>query len=95
MEVASVGHHRDAYPDRQASLVSDQVLPLQIICDMMGIPQGGPSAHFSLVISVHSRLAFRSAFDRFMQVSADIGAYATALAENRRVNTTTIDSSRS
>lgn len=77
-------------PDRQADLVSELAgpLPLQIICDMMGIPKADHQRifHWTNVILGFGDPDLATDFDEFMQVSADIGAYATALAEDRRVN---------
>ncbi|OBK27404.1 cytochrome [Mycobacterium asiaticum] len=78
------------HPDRQADLVSELAgpLPLQIICDMMGVPE---EDHQKIFHWTNEILGFGDPdlvtdFGEFIQISMDIGAYATALAEDRRVN---------
>lgn len=67
-------------PDRQADLVSELAgpLPLQIICDMMGIPKADHQRifHWTNVILGFGDPDLATDFDEFMQVSADIGARA-------------------
>ena len=78
------------HPDGQADLVSELAgpLPLQIICDMMGIPEEDHQRvfHWTNVILGFGDPDLTTDFEEFLQVSMDIGAYATALAEDRRVN---------
>jgi cytochrome P450 len=78
------------HPDRQADLVSELAgpLPLQIICDMMGIPEDDHQKifHWTNVILGFGDPDLVTDFNEFLQVSMDIGAYATALADDRRVN---------
>lgn len=78
------------HPDGQADLVSELAgpLPLQIICDMMGIPDEDHQTifHWTNVILGFGDPDLTLDFGEFMQVSMDIGNYATALAEDRRVN---------
>jgi methyl-branched lipid omega-hydroxylase len=78
------------HPDGQADLVTEIAgpLPLQVICDMMGIPEGDHQRifHWTNVILGFGDPDLTLDFEEFMQVSMDIGAYATALAEDRRVN---------
>lgn len=78
------------HPDRRADLVSEIAgpLPLQIICDMMGIPEDDHQKifHWTNVILGFGDPDLATDFGEFLQVSMDIGAYATALAEDRRVN---------
>jgi methyl-branched lipid omega-hydroxylase len=78
------------HPDGEADLVSELAgpLPLQIICDMMGIPEEDHQRvfHWTNVILGFGDPDFTTDFEELVQVSMDIGAYATALAEDRRVN---------
>jgi len=78
------------HPDGKAELVTEfsGPLPLQIICDMMGIPE---EDHLKIFNWTNVILGFgdpdiATDFDEFFKVSMDIGAYATALAEDRRTN---------
>ncbi|OBG44150.1 cytochrome [Mycobacterium alsense] len=78
------------HPDGEADLVSELAgpLPLQIICDMMGIPEEDHQRvfHWTNVILGFGDPDLTLDFEEFMQVSMDIGAYASALAEDRRSN---------
>ena len=78
------------HPDGEADLVSELAgpLPLQIICDMMGIPEEDHQRvfHWTNVILGFGDPDLTLDFEEFMQVSMDIGAYASALAEDRRIN---------
>jgi methyl-branched lipid omega-hydroxylase len=78
------------HPDGEADLVSELAgpLPLQIICDMMGIPEEDHQRvfHWTNVILGFGDPDFATDFEELLQVSMDIGAYATALAEDRRSN---------
>lgn len=76
------------HPDGRADLVTELAgpLPLQIICDMMGIPEADHLQvfHWTNVILGFGDPDISTDFDEFVGVAMDIGAYATALADDRR-----------
>jgi methyl-branched lipid omega-hydroxylase len=78
------------HPDGEADLVSELAgpLPLQIICDMMGIPEEDHQRifHWTNVILGFGDPDLTLDFEQLLGVSMDIGAYASALADDRRVN---------
>ena len=78
------------HPDGRAELVTELSgpLPLQVICDMMGIPESDHHQifHWTNIILGFGDPDLTTDFEEFMKVAIDIGAYATALAEDRRVN---------
>jgi cytochrome P450 len=78
------------HPDGNAELVSELSgpLPLQVICDMMGIPEDDHERifHWTNIILGFGDPDLTTDFNDFLQVALDIGAYATALAEDRRTN---------
>jgi methyl-branched lipid omega-hydroxylase len=78
------------HPHGEADLVSELAgpLPLQIICDMMGIPEEDHQRifHWTNVILGFGDPDLTTNFEEFLQISMDIGAYATALADDRRVH---------
>jgi cytochrome P450 len=78
------------HPDGEADLVSELAgpLPLQIICDMMGIPEEDHQRifHWTNEILGFGDPDLVTDFEEFIKVSMDIGAYASALAEDRQVN---------
>ncbi|MDF2824031.1 MAG: cytochrome [Mycobacterium sp.] len=79
-----IGRH----PDGNGEVVSELAgpLPLQIICDMMGIPDTDHEQIFSWtnVILGFGDPDVTTDFDDFVRVAMDIGAYAHGLAEDRR-----------
>jgi cytochrome P450 len=78
------------HPDGQAELVNELSgpLPLQVICDMMGIPDADHQQIFywTNIILGFGDPDLTTDYAEFMKVAIDIGAYATALAEDRRAN---------
>jgi len=78
------------HPDGKAELVAglSGPLPLQVICDMMGIPEEDHQTifHWTNIILGFGDPDLSTDFEEFMKVAIDIGAYATGLAEDRRVN---------
>ena len=78
------------HPDGQADLVAELAgpLPLQIICDMMGIPEQDHQRvfHWTNVILGFGDPDFTVDLEELVRVSTEIGAYASALADDRRVN---------
>jgi methyl-branched lipid omega-hydroxylase len=78
------------HPSGEAELVSELAgpLPLQVICDMMGIPEEDHQRvfHWTNVILGVGDPDLASDAEEFIKVSMEIGAYASALAEDRRVN---------
>ncbi|WP_197377353.1 cytochrome P450 [Mycolicibacterium baixiangningiae] len=78
------------HPDGSGELVTDFAgpLPLQIICDMMGIPEGDHQRvfHWTNVILGFGDPDLTTDFDEFINVAMEIGAYASALADERRAH---------
>lgn len=78
------------HPNGEADLVSELAgpLPLQIICDMMGIPEADHQRifHWTNVILGFGDPDLSTDFEELTRVSMDIGGYASALAEDRRIN---------
>ncbi|MEW5809927.1 MAG: cytochrome P450 [Actinomycetota bacterium] len=76
------------HPDGRADIVDALAgpLPLQIICDMMGIPAADHQRifHWTNVILGFGDPDIATDFDEFVSVAMAIGAYATALADDRR-----------
>ncbi len=75
-------------PEGNGELVTELSgpLPLQVICDMMGIPEDDHDRIFGWtnIILGFGDPDLTTDFDEFIKVALDIGAYATALAEDRR-----------
>ncbi len=78
------------HPDGNGELVTELSgpLPLQVICDMMGIPEADHQQifHWTNIILGFGDPDLTTDYEEFMKVAIDIGAYATALAEDRRAN---------
>jgi cytochrome P450 len=76
------------HPDGTADLVTTLAgpLPLQVICDMMGIAEHDHHRifHWTNVILGFGDPDLTTDFDEFARVAMDIGSYATELAERRR-----------
>ena len=81
---AMIAEHPDGTAELVASLAGP--LPLQIICDMMGIPEEDHQKvfHWTNVILGFGDPEITADFDEFVKVAMDIGAYAAALADDRR-----------
>jgi len=80
----------ERHPDGHGELVSELAgpLPLQVICDMMGIPAHDHDKifHWTNIILGFGDPDLTTDFDEFGTVAMEIGAYAHALAEDRRAN---------
>lgn len=78
------------HPDGSGEVVEELAgpLPLQVICDMMGIPEDDHQRifHWTNVILGFGDRDIATDYEQFMNVAMDIGAYATAMAEDRRAN---------
>ncbi|MCV7261266.1 cytochrome P450 [Mycobacterium shimoidei] len=76
------------HPNGEGEAVSELAgpLPLQVICDMMGIPEEDHQRifHWTNVILGFGDPDLATDFEEFATVSMEIGGYATALAEDRR-----------
>ena len=76
------------HPDGNGELVNELSgpLPLQVICDMMGIPESDHRQifHWTNIILGFGDPDLTTDFEEFMKVAIDIGAYATTMAEDRR-----------
>jgi len=80
------------HPSREADLVSafSGALPLEIICSMMGIPAGDNPQIFewtNTILGVGDP-EYGGTYERLMEVSLAIFAYAQALGEARRADPT-------
>ena len=78
------------HPDGKGEVVTELagLLPLQVICDMMGIPEDDHQRifHWTNVILGFGDPDIAADYEEFVKVALDIGAYASTLAEDRRVN---------
>jgi cytochrome P450 len=78
------------HPDGNCDLVTELAgpLPLQVICDMMGIPDEDHHRVFywTNVILGLGDPDVAATFEEFEKVSHEIGAYGVALAEDRQAN---------
>ena len=78
------------HPDGKGEAVAELAgpLPLQVICDMMGVPDADHEQifHWTNVILGFGDKDIAQDYEEFVKVAMDIGAYATAIAEDRRVN---------
>jgi cytochrome P450 len=78
------------HPDGKGEAVSELAgpLPLQVICDMMGIPEEDHQRvfHWTNIILGFGDPDLATDFEEFAKVSLEIGGYATALAEDRHDN---------
>ncbi|MBV9639361.1 MAG: cytochrome P450 [Mycobacteriaceae bacterium] len=78
------------HPDGKAEVVAELAgpLPLQVICDMMGLPEDDHQQifHWTNVILGFGDPDLATDFEEFTKVSMDFGGYAMALAEDRRSN---------
>jgi cytochrome P450 len=79
------------HPDGHGGEVVEELagpLPLQVICDMMGIPEDDHLQifHWTNVILGFGDKDIAQDYEEFLKVAMDIGAYATGHAEDRRRN---------
>ena len=78
------------HPDGRGDIVAELAgpLPLQIICDMMGIPEKDHQTifHWTNVILGFGDPDIATDFDEFIAVAMSIGGYASDLAEDRRAH---------
>jgi cytochrome P450 len=80
----------EAHPDGEGEVVTELagLLPLQVICDMMGIPDEDHQRifHWTNVILGFGDPDIATDYEEFANIAMEIGGYATALAEDRRDN---------
>ena len=83
---AMVADHPDGVCDLVPTLAGP--LPLQVICDMMGIPDEDHQRvfHWTNVILGVGDSDVAATYEEFERVSHEVAAYGTALAEDRRAH---------
>lgn len=79
----------DAHPDGTADFVEAVAspLPLQIICDMMGVPEEDQAKLFhwtSVIMGAGDDEVSTDDFGAYLQVATELASYGVALAEQRR-----------
>jgi methyl-branched lipid omega-hydroxylase len=79
----------DGHPDGTADFVDEVAspLPLQIICDMMGVPEEDQAQLFrwtSVLMGAGDDEASTDDFGAYLQVATELAGYGIALAEQRR-----------
>jgi cytochrome P450 len=81
-----VAEHPDGRADFVASVAAP--LPLQIICDMMGIPESdhGNVFRWTTVLMGVGDDEASGDFDEFVQVATELASYGIELAEDRRAH---------
>ncbi|CAN5698984.1 methyl-branched lipid omega-hydroxylase Cyp124 [soil metagenome] len=79
-----IAEHPDGHADFVSSIAGP--LPLQIICDMMGIPEEDEHKifHWTTVLLGAGDPEVAHSFEELVQVATDLAGYGMALAEDRR-----------
>ncbi|CAN5647115.1 MAG: cytochrome P450 [Ilumatobacteraceae bacterium] len=87
---AVVDRMLEQHPDRQCDFVEAIAapMPLEIICEMMGIPDGDRQRifHWTNVILGAGDLEFGGTYEALMTAALEMFAYAQALGEDRRAH---------
>ncbi|OBK78026.1 cytochrome P450 [Mycobacterium sp. 1164985.4] len=81
------------HPDGQADFVAEvsRLLPLQIICDMMGIPEEDEARIFyltSVTLGAGDDEVVAGGFEEIVSAVTELGQYGVQLAEERRAHPT-------
>ena len=81
------------HPDAQADFVAEvsSLLPLQIICDMMGIPRDDEAKVFhwtSVILGIGDDEVVAGGYDDVINAVTELAAYGVRLAEERRARPT-------